>query len=63
MPIAPITGKLRRRIWTDIGTALGLGFSGAYAYWYFYYIPTVRHKQEFYVKLEKARQLAAAGEE
>ena len=34
MPVAPITGRLRRRIWTDLGTALGLGTSSAYAYWY-----------------------------
>lgn len=34
MPVAPITGRLRRRIWTDLGTALGLGVSSAYAYWY-----------------------------
>ncbi|CAG8582444.1 5400_t:CDS:2 [Acaulospora colombiana] len=25
MPVAAITGKLRRRIWTDLGTSLGLG--------------------------------------
>jgi cytochrome c oxidase subunit 7 len=33
MPVAAITGKLRRRIWTDLGTAMGLGVSSAYAYW------------------------------
>ena len=33
MPIAAITGKLRRKIWTDLGTSLGLGISSAYAYW------------------------------
>ncbi|KIM26205.1 hypothetical protein M408DRAFT_73110 [Serendipita vermifera MAFF 305830] len=53
MPVAAITGKLRRKIWTDLGTSLGLGISSAYAYWYFYYIPSVRRKQEFYLKLEK----------
>jgi hypothetical protein len=34
MPIAPITGKLRKRLWLDLSVALGLGVSSAYAYWY-----------------------------
>ncbi|KAI9458102.1 hypothetical protein F5148DRAFT_1221109 [Russula earlei] len=34
MPIAPITGKLRKRLWLDLSCALGLGISTAYAYWY-----------------------------
>ncbi|CAG7851419.1 SubName: Full=Uncharacterized protein {ECO:0000313/EMBL:CCA71154.1} [Serendipita indica DSM 11827] len=62
MPVAAITGKLRRKIWTDISTALGLGVSSGYAYWYFYYIPSVRRRQEYYLKLEKEK-LAAAGTE
>lgn len=33
MAIAPITGKLRKRFWLDVGTALALGMSGGYAYW------------------------------
>lgn len=33
MPIAPITGKLRKRFWLDISTALGLGVSAGYAFW------------------------------
>ncbi len=33
MPIAPITGKLRRRLITDLSVAFGLGISGAYAFW------------------------------
>jgi len=31
--IAPITGKLRKRFWLDMGVALGLGIAGGYAYW------------------------------
>ncbi|KAH8093271.1 hypothetical protein BXZ70DRAFT_872817, partial [Cristinia sonorae] len=31
--IAPITGKLRKRFWLDITTALGLGVTAGYAYW------------------------------
>jgi hypothetical protein len=34
MPIAPITGKLRKRLWLDISVALGLGVSSAYAFWW-----------------------------
>jgi hypothetical protein len=34
MTIAPITGKLRKRFWLDVGTALGLGLTGGYSYWY-----------------------------
>ena len=33
MPIAPITGKLRKQFWLDIGCAFGLGISAGYAYW------------------------------
>lgn len=31
--IAPITGKLRKRFWLDVGCAFGLSISAAYAYW------------------------------
>ncbi|KAK7687837.1 hypothetical protein QCA50_009056 [Cerrena zonata] len=34
MPIGPITGKLRKRFWLDLTTALGLGVTAGYAYWY-----------------------------
>ena len=34
MPIAPITGKLRKRLWLDITTAAGLGTFSAYGYWF-----------------------------
>ena len=34
MAIAPITGKLRKRFWLDLGCALGLGVSAGYAFWY-----------------------------
>jgi hypothetical protein len=41
MPIAPITGKLRKRLWLDLSCGLGFGISAAYAYWFviFYSIP------------------------
>jgi cytochrome c oxidase subunit 7 len=33
MPIAPITGKLRKRLWLDLSSAFALGISSAYGYW------------------------------
>lgn len=33
MPIAPITGKLRKRFWLDLTVAMGLGVSFGYAFW------------------------------
>jgi hypothetical protein len=33
MPIVPITGKLRKRLWLDLSCGLGLGIASAYAYW------------------------------
>ncbi|KIL69282.1 hypothetical protein M378DRAFT_157534 [Amanita muscaria Koide BX008] len=34
MPIAPITGKLRKHFWLDLGVGFSLGISAGYAYWY-----------------------------
>lgn len=34
MPIAPITGRLRKGLWRDISVALGLGLGAGYAFWY-----------------------------
>lgn len=33
MPIAPITGRLRKGLWRDISVALGLGLGAGYAFW------------------------------
>ncbi|KLO12701.1 hypothetical protein SCHPADRAFT_904850 [Schizopora paradoxa] len=38
MPIAPITGKLRKRLWMDLSLALGLGISAGYTYWYGFHL-------------------------
>ncbi|KAI0289452.1 hypothetical protein BC826DRAFT_1107022 [Russula brevipes] len=56
MPIAPITGKLRKRLWLDLSCAFGLGISGAYAYWYGIHLKTVQRQEEFYLKLERQKQ-------
>ncbi|TDL23591.1 cytochrome-c oxidase subunit VIIa, partial [Rickenella mellea] len=55
MPIAPITGKLRKRLWLDLSIALGLGVSAGYAYWYGYHLKHVQRQEEFYLKYEKQR--------
>ncbi|CAG8579402.1 9169_t:CDS:1, partial [Dentiscutata heterogama] len=51
MTLAPITGKLRKRLIFDISAALGLGTVSAYAYWYGIHIPAVRKRDFFYAKL------------
>lgn len=37
MPIAPITGKLRKGFWRDISLALSLGLGSGYAFWCVYF--------------------------
>ncbi|KAG9098312.1 hypothetical protein FS749_004122 [Ceratobasidium sp. UAMH 11750] len=51
MAIAPITGKLRKRLILDLSAALGLGVAAGYGYWYGIHLPSVRHREQFYVKL------------
>ncbi|KAF9477587.1 hypothetical protein BDN70DRAFT_810453 [Pholiota conissans] len=55
MAIAPITGKLRKRFWLDVGSALALGISGGYAYWYGYHLKALERQENYYVKLEKEK--------
>jgi len=55
--IAPITGKLRKRLWVDFSTALGLGTAGAYVYWYQFHLKHVARQEALYLKLERAKQL------
>ncbi|KII87320.1 hypothetical protein PLICRDRAFT_113296 [Plicaturopsis crispa FD-325 SS-3] len=57
MAIAPITGKLRKRLWLDLSFGIGLGVTSAYAFWYGYHLKAVQRQEEFYLKLEKQRQL------
>jgi len=58
MPIAPITGKLRKRLWLDLSCAMGFGISSAYAYWYGIHLKSVQRQEEFYLKLERQKQVA-----
>ncbi|PPQ69825.1 hypothetical protein CVT26_014203 [Gymnopilus dilepis] len=59
MAIAPITGKLRKRFWLDLGCALGLGVSAGYAFWYGYHLKALERQENYYIKLEKERAKAA----
>jgi len=45
MAIAPITGKLRKRFWVDLTTALGLGVGAGYAYWFVFLTPVFHRVQ------------------
>ncbi|KDQ06109.1 hypothetical protein BOTBODRAFT_181888 [Botryobasidium botryosum FD-172 SS1] len=56
MPIAPITGKLRKRLFLDLTAAIGLGTAGGYAYWYGVKVPSLRTREEFYAKYEQQKQ-------
>jgi len=62
MAIAPITGKLRRRLITDLSVAMGLGVAGGYLFWFGFHLPSVRRREEFYLKYEneKKARLGAA---
>jgi len=55
MAIAPIVGKLRKRLWTDLSVALGLGTAGAYWYWYGSHLKYLKKKEDFYLKLESQK--------
>ncbi|KAL5492533.1 COX9 [Sanghuangporus weigelae] len=55
MPIAPITGTLRKSFFTTLSLALGLGTAGAYTFWYAVHLPHVKKQEEYYLKLEKQR--------
>ncbi|KAL5531345.1 hypothetical protein ACEPAG_4222 [Sanghuangporus baumii] len=39
MPIAPITGTLRKSFFTTLSLALGLGTAGGYTFWYAVHLP------------------------
>ncbi|KAH8081137.1 hypothetical protein HD553DRAFT_344342 [Filobasidium floriforme] len=39
MALAPIVGKLRKRLVLDLSVSLGLGIAGGYVYWYGVNVP------------------------
>ncbi|KAI9636605.1 cytochrome-c oxidase [Dioszegia hungarica] len=55
MPIAPIVGKLRKRLITDLSMGLGLGFAGGYLFWYTVHKPIVHQRDEYYKKYDAAK--------
>ncbi|KAF8347871.1 cytochrome-c oxidase subunit VIIa [Amanita rubescens] len=59
MPIAPITGKLRKQFWLDVGLAFSLGISSGYAYWYGSHLKSLERQESYYVNLEKQRVAAS----
>ncbi|KAL1961420.1 hypothetical protein VTO42DRAFT_148 [Malbranchea cinnamomea] len=58
MAIPPITGTLRRGLVLDLSTALGLGTSFGFLWWYGYHLPRVRARDNLYAKLEEERARA-----
>ncbi|TVY68934.1 Cytochrome c oxidase subunit 7A [Lachnellula suecica] len=59
MPVAPITGMLRRGLVLDLSVAGGLGTTFGYLFWYGYHVPAVRKRDAFYSKLEDKRAAEA----
>ncbi|OMP84251.1 Cytochrome c oxidase subunit 7A [Diplodia seriata] len=49
---------LRRGLVLDLSVALGLGTATGYGWWYGYHVPAVRHRDNFYTKLEDERAKA-----
>jgi len=60
MAIAPITGKLRKRLVLDLSVAMGLGVAGGYAWWLGFHVPSVRARDAFYSGDAAKRQAAPA---
>lgn len=56
MPIAPITGRLRKRMIFDLSASMTLGLIGGYSWWYFYHLPYIRRRDAYYAKLEAQKQ-------
>ncbi|KAK6465308.1 hypothetical protein DFJ63DRAFT_283685 [Scheffersomyces coipomensis] len=60
MAIAPITGTLRRKIFTDITIGFGCGFVLATAYWYLEHKPIVAKREAYYAKLKAQKDVEDA---
>ncbi|CAG8478725.1 3005_t:CDS:10 [Funneliformis mosseae] len=56
MAIAPITGKIRKVLITDVVVSFALGIGGGYAYWYGIHVPTIQQRDAFYAKLAREKQ-------
>ncbi|KAK6355754.1 hypothetical protein TWF718_000138 [Orbilia javanica] len=62
MPIAPITGRLKKGLVLDLSIAIGGGVVCGLGWWYGYHVPAVRQRDAFYVKLEQERAAAKASQ-
>ncbi|KZT56896.1 cytochrome-c oxidase, partial [Calocera cornea HHB12733] len=51
----PIVGKLRKRLVLDLTCSIGLGIAMGYSYWYGIHLPSVRRRDDYYLKLERER--------
>ncbi|PWN26744.1 cytochrome-c oxidase, subunit VIIa [Jaminaea rosea] len=54
--VAPITGKMRKRLILDLSVALGGGTACGYAFWYGYHLPSTQRRDDFYAKLQASQQ-------
>ncbi|OCF57569.1 cytochrome c oxidase subunit 7 [Kwoniella mangroviensis CBS 10435] len=55
MPVAPVVGKLRKRLITDLTAAIGLGTASGYVFWYTVHLPMMKKRDDYYLKLEQAK--------
>lgn len=55
MPVAPVVGKLRKRLITDLTASIGIGLAGAYTFWYTVHLPMVKRRDDYYLRLEQAK--------
>ncbi|KAL2006925.1 hypothetical protein VTN00DRAFT_9593 [Thermoascus crustaceus] len=58
--LPPITGMLRRTLVLDLSTALGLGTTFGYLWWYGFHLPRVRARDTYYSRIEQERTRAQA---
>ncbi|GMM34323.1 cytochrome c oxidase subunit VIIa [Saccharomycopsis crataegensis] len=56
MPIAPITGSLKRRAATDLVIGLALGTLGGSWYWWSFHKGVVSKREDYYQQLAAAKQ-------
>ncbi|GAA99355.1 uncharacterized protein L969DRAFT_47123 [Mixia osmundae IAM 14324] len=55
MAIAPIAGKLRRRLILDLSFSMGAGVALGYGWWYGWHVPKVTTRDAYYLQLHNER--------
>jgi len=53
--IGPIVGKFRKRLVLDLSVSIGLGVAAGYVFWYGWHLPSVRRRDEYYLKYEQKK--------